>query len=237
MLYDNSLVLKNSAWANWGSRRSCSQTCGGGTQSCALTCTNPALVGSGSSCYGDSTSIQLYPICSMYVIFLILPVNGAWADWGSWGSCSQTCGGGTQSRTRTCTNPAPVGSGSSCSGDSTSSQSCNTQNCPCKFCRTEIRNLDFQMKFFLVKKNTVILGDMFRKCHCTIVVIIANLLIHIFHTLFITWRYIMRKGRCLFQSFDKNTYSNRKIQKATDDTILLKLVYVTLALTLDNWYA
>ncbi|KAK3095541.1 hypothetical protein FSP39_015906, partial [Pinctada imbricata] len=56
--------------------------------------------------------------------------NGGWSDWGSWGSCSLTCGGGTRSRDRTCTNPTPIGTGSTCSGDSTSTESCNTQNCP-----------------------------------------------------------------------------------------------------------
>ncbi|XP_056022086.1 uncharacterized protein LOC125650831 [Ostrea edulis] len=56
-------------------------------------------------------------------------LNGVWANWGSWGSCSQTCGPGTQTRSRTCTNPAPQGSGSSCAGSSTSSQSCQDMVC------------------------------------------------------------------------------------------------------------
>lgn len=50
------------------------------------------------------------------------PVNGGWS---SWGSCSKSCGGGTQ--TRTCTNPPPSGGGASCSG--ASSQACNTHSC------------------------------------------------------------------------------------------------------------
>ena len=49
-------------------------------------------------------------------------VDGGWSDWGS---CSESCGGGTQ--IRTCTNPAPSGGGRICSGSS--SQSCNTQAC------------------------------------------------------------------------------------------------------------
>lgn len=66
-------------------------------------------------------------------IFLtIVIVNGNWALWGSWTSCSVTCGSGTQSRTRTCTDPAPANGGSTCSGNSTASQACNTQNCPSK---------------------------------------------------------------------------------------------------------
>lgn len=49
-------------------------------------------------------------------------VDGGWSDWSG---CSATCGGGTQ--TRTCTNPAPSGSGADCSGES--SRPCNTQAC------------------------------------------------------------------------------------------------------------
>lgn len=61
------------------------------------------------------------------------PVNGGWSGWsdpggfsdGAGGTCSLACGGGTQSRT--CTNPAPLYGGTTCSG--TTSQSCNTQSC------------------------------------------------------------------------------------------------------------
>ncbi|MBI3888402.1 thrombospondin type-1 domain-containing protein [Candidatus Nomurabacteria bacterium] len=35
-------------------------------------------------------------------------VNGGWTAWSAWGACSQSCGGGTQTATRTCTNPTPA---------------------------------------------------------------------------------------------------------------------------------
>ncbi|MCX6720409.1 MAG: DUF5011 domain-containing protein [Candidatus Staskawiczbacteria bacterium] len=50
------------------------------------------------------------------------PVNGGWSDWGT---CSATCGGGTQ--TRTCTNPTPANGGATCVGET--SQTCNPQSC------------------------------------------------------------------------------------------------------------
>jgi len=56
------------------------------------------------------------------------PVNGGWSSWRC-GSCSKSCGGGTQSCTRTCTNPAPAYGGANCVGDSSQIQNCNTQAC------------------------------------------------------------------------------------------------------------
>lgn len=56
--------------------------------------------------------------------------NGAWSSFGSYTSCTVTCGGGLKYRSRTCTNPSPSGGGSSCSGSSTQSASCNSDPCP-----------------------------------------------------------------------------------------------------------
>ena len=55
------------------------------------------------------------------------PINGGWSAWSAWSACSLSCGGGTQTQTRTCTNPPPSGGGAACVGPS--SQSCNTQAC------------------------------------------------------------------------------------------------------------
>ena len=57
-------------------------------------------------------------------------VNGGWSNWGLWGGCSLTCGGGVQTRTRICTNPSPARGGVDCQGHSSQSQSCNTKGCP-----------------------------------------------------------------------------------------------------------
>ena len=55
-------------------------------------------------------------------IMACMAVDGGWSDFGT---CSKTCGGGTQCRT--CSNPAPENGGEACVGDAT--QSCNEQPC------------------------------------------------------------------------------------------------------------
>jgi hypothetical protein len=59
------------------------------------------------------------------------PVDGGWSDWSVWSDCSvSACGQtGTQSRTRTCTNPAPQDGGADCVGSPVESQECSTPPC------------------------------------------------------------------------------------------------------------
>ncbi|XP_065939379.1 coadhesin [Magallana gigas] len=110
-------------WSTWSGYGSCSKTCGTGTQSRSRTCTNPAPAYNGLSCSGSATSSQN---CNTHNC----PIDGQWATWGSWTTCSVTCGGGSQSRTRTCTNPAPQYNGSPCPNSASSTQACNTHHCP-----------------------------------------------------------------------------------------------------------
>jgi len=58
------------------------------------------------------------------------PIDGGWSSWGSYGSCSKSCGGGTRTRSRSCTNPSPSNGGRSCSGSSTERSGCNNNRCP-----------------------------------------------------------------------------------------------------------
>ena len=55
-------------------------------------------------------------------------VEGSWSGWGSWGSCSTSCGYGTLTRSR------GYSGGQPCSGSSVSTTSCGTTSrCPaCK---------------------------------------------------------------------------------------------------------
>ena len=65
-------------------------------------------------------------------ILTISVVDGQWSDWSDWGSCSVTCDGGIQNRTRACNNPLPSNGGNPCSGNETETQSCNAGACPGK---------------------------------------------------------------------------------------------------------
>jgi hypothetical protein len=57
-------------------------------------------------------------------------IAGGWSDYSAWTTCTKSCGTGTQTNARTCTNPAPFNGGADCAGSPTSSQSCNTHECP-----------------------------------------------------------------------------------------------------------
>ena len=59
-------------------------------------------------------------------------MDGGWGEYGSWGECSAECGGGTQSRTRSCNNPQPANGGETCMGEATESKDCNPDPCPGK---------------------------------------------------------------------------------------------------------
>jgi len=116
----------NGGWGDWSNWSACSVTaCGSsGTQTRTRTCTNPAPANGGANCSGSSSESRT---CSTDAC----PINGGWSAWSNWSACSVTaCGSsGTQTRTRTCTNPAPANGGANCSGPSFEFQACSTAAC------------------------------------------------------------------------------------------------------------
>ena len=60
------------------------------------------------------------------------PRDGGWGPWQASGSCSTSCGGGTQTLTRYCNKPSPANGGKTCVGSKIVMQACNTQACPCR---------------------------------------------------------------------------------------------------------
>eukprot|EP00058_Branchiostoma_floridae_P002762 XP_002588250.1 hypothetical protein BRAFLDRAFT_86697 [Branchiostoma floridae] len=110
----------NGGWSDWSAWSDCSVTCGVGTQTRDRSCTNPAPAHGGAECDGDTGETQN---CDAGVS---CPVNGGWSDWSSWSDCSVTCGVGTQTQDRSCTNPAPEHGGAECDGDTGETQNCDS---------------------------------------------------------------------------------------------------------------
>ncbi|KAJ8305885.1 hypothetical protein KUTeg_016430 [Tegillarca granosa] len=108
-------------WLPWTQWDPCNVTCGGGMQERTRFCVGPFY--GGSPCEGDTYS---YRGCNGHEC----PINGVWEGWSSWETCSVTCGGGEQSRNRTCF--GPFYGGQNCSGDDEETQNCNTHPCPVK---------------------------------------------------------------------------------------------------------
>lgn len=58
-------------------------------------------------------------------------MDGQWAKWGAYGSCSRTCGGGVQLAKRECRSPVPENGGKYCQGLRIKYRSCSLE--PCKY--------------------------------------------------------------------------------------------------------
>ncbi|QIG59935.1 thrombospondin type-1 domain-containing protein 7A isoform X8 [Dishui Lake phycodnavirus 4] len=109
------------AWGEWGE---CSQSCGGGMKSRTYAVTTPAS-GGGQACPATNGQIE-ETACNTQPC----PINCV-GDWGQWGACSASCGGGEQTRTFTQTTPAAHGGTACVAGQNeVGRQACNTQPCP-----------------------------------------------------------------------------------------------------------
>lgn len=89
-------------------------------------------------------------------------VDGMWSAWSEFGACPVTCGGGTQERTRECTNPAPEFGGADCAGDAVEGQDCGTDPCPGKnWLKFDMCNLGFSL-------STLFFVNMICFTHCLV---------------------------------------------------------------------
>ncbi|KAL3872460.1 hypothetical protein ACJMK2_040384 [Sinanodonta woodiana] len=80
-------------------------------------CENPIPLNGGKDCIGSSTDIVpcTQPVCI---------IDGGWTSWTS-SACSVSCGEGTLTKTRTCTNPAPQNGGKACAENDTAIERCS----------------------------------------------------------------------------------------------------------------
>lgn len=66
----------------------------------------------------------------LIVTAIYILVDGVLTDWNAWQTCTVTCGGGTQQRSRSCYHPKGKPIGKDCVGDTTETQTCATDYCP-----------------------------------------------------------------------------------------------------------
>ena len=117
-------------WSAWGAWSTCTNNKDGKTQ-CSKQryryCNNPAKSGGGKDCEGsstektackasDMTNPTQHPNCV---------ITAGWSAWGKGSKCSSTC---KSTKTRSCTNPAPINS-KPCGGSTTESTTCTGGDC------------------------------------------------------------------------------------------------------------
>ncbi|XP_023932361.1 SCO-spondin isoform X5 [Lingula anatina] len=100
-------------WGEWSSLRSCSVTCGNGTQSRTRVCED---IENNVQCSIRQTDVRS---CNEGAC-------PAWTAWTPYGACSVTCGSGTQVRSRRCEEGVP---GVDCPGSERESRPCNLGSC------------------------------------------------------------------------------------------------------------
>nr|XP_023660300.1 SCO-spondin [Paramormyrops kingsleyae] len=103
------------AWSQWGAWTQCSAPCGGGVKLRFRQCDNPTPQNGGRGCAGVAEQRK---DCNSQ----LCTDSGPGFDWSPWTACSVSCGGGEQSRSRTCRSPP-------CEGVRRQSKTCNTQVC------------------------------------------------------------------------------------------------------------
>ena len=60
-------------------------------------------------------------------------MDGGFSEWTDFSTCTATCGGGIQKRTRECNNPKPENGGKDCVGLKEETRGCKNDFCPGRF--------------------------------------------------------------------------------------------------------
>jgi len=107
------------ATSAWSAFTACTKTCGGGTKSRSRSITTDPLHGGYVCPFLSETNTCNTDPCAVDCVV---------SAWTAFGTCSKSCGGGTQSRTKDITT-APSFGGAACSAQF-ESRACNTHGCP-----------------------------------------------------------------------------------------------------------
>lgn len=113
-----------SLWSNFSV---CSKSCGNGTMERRRNCSSPTPRHGGKDCslLGPAKEVR---DCNLFPC----PVHGNFSSWSIFSVCSKSCGNGTKTRTRNCSNPTPEHGGKNCTliGPLKEVHSCNAFPCP-----------------------------------------------------------------------------------------------------------
>eukprot|EP00112_Aurelia_sp_Birch-Aquarium-sp1_P005424 Seg1616.5 transcript_id=Seg1616.5/GoldUCD/mRNA.D3Y31 product="MAM and LDL-receptor class A domain-containing protein 2" protein_id=Seg1616.5/GoldUCD/D3Y31 len=124
-----SCARNTTVWSDWTNWSPCDLTCQSKRQRYCHRRQTSVCAGS------NKNFIQVESrLCSVYC-----SVDGGWSEWSSWSNCSSKCETGLRTRSRTCTNPAPLGGGRQCHG-----QSSVTAQCWSGFCNPTPDDCDFE---------------------------------------------------------------------------------------------
>ncbi|XP_068696389.1 coadhesin-like [Montipora foliosa] len=120
-----------SGWGAWSSYGPCSKSCHNGYQTRTRECKSS----SSSACQGPAVQSRRCNVqvncpsssSSVHLVSALTSNEGTWSSWGPFTECTKSCGAGTQSRTRTCSNTARP---QTCQGPFKQRQPCNQNPCP-----------------------------------------------------------------------------------------------------------
>lgn len=108
----------------WSSFTACNKPCGGGVRIRSRQCNNPPPVFGGKPCEGPTSEEEP---CNTQVC---PPIDGGYTQWSQFTPCTVSCGKGTMTRTRSCTNPPPSNGGKQCTEPASETVECDKG--PCK---------------------------------------------------------------------------------------------------------
>ena len=73
-------------------------------------------------------------------------MNAGWSEWGPWGDCSTTCGGGARIRFRYCKKPS-ISARSGCPGRRYAVEQCNVEECPKEGGSWILTSIEYRIKY------------------------------------------------------------------------------------------